>query len=120
MAAAVDDVFSLFSCRPPSVLRPSALLVSFCIALPHFLYAFIWFRPEQWRKMFPKNPVDAFATAGLVGKREYQPAEQHSSSSALLQGQRFNTGASNKHLLVQMTYINARAGSAVSSMNVSL
>lgn len=68
MAAVLEDIVSLFSCQPPSVLRPSALLVSFCIALPHFLYAFIWFRPEQWRKMFPKNPVDAFATAGLIGK----------------------------------------------------
>eukprot|EP00882_Tetradesmus_deserticola_P011688 GHRQ01012366.1.p1 GENE.GHRQ01012366.1~~GHRQ01012366.1.p1 ORF type:complete len:196 (+),score=42.00 GHRQ01012366.1:208-795(+) len=68
MAALVEDVLSLFSCRPPSILRPSAMLVSFIIALPHFLYAFIWFRPELWRNVFPKNPVDAFATAGLIGK----------------------------------------------------
>jgi hypothetical protein len=70
MAAIVDDVLSLISCQPPSILRPSALLVTFGIALPHFLYAFIWFRPEQWQKLFPKNAVDAFATAGAIGKRK--------------------------------------------------
>jgi hypothetical protein len=74
MAAIVDDVLSLISCQPPSILRPSALLVTFCIALPHFLYAFIWFRPEQLQKLFPKNPVDAFATAGAIGKRKCPPA----------------------------------------------
>uniref|UniRef100_A0A383V562 phosphatidyl-N-methylethanolamine N-methyltransferase n=1 Tax=Tetradesmus obliquus TaxID=3088 RepID=A0A383V562_TETOB len=38
--------------------------------------------------MFPRNPVDAFATAGLIGKRECQPAaaqqqQKHSMSSVL-------------------------------------
>lgn len=102
MAAVVEDIVSLFSCQPPSVLRPSALLVSFCIALPHFLYAFIWFRPEQWRKMFPRNPVDAFATAGLIGKRECQPAaaqQQQRSSSSTACRQVTATRLSGAHLL---------------------
>ncbi|KAF6264303.1 hypothetical protein COO60DRAFT_175043 [Scenedesmus sp. NREL 46B-D3] len=68
MDALFQDIMSVYSCQPPSTLRPSALLVTFVIALPHFLYAFIWFKPDQWRNLFPKNPVDAFATAALIGK----------------------------------------------------
>lgn len=68
MAGLIEDLDALASCQQPNLLRPSALAVCFAIALPHFLYAFIWFRPEQWMKFFPKSPVDAFATAGLIGK----------------------------------------------------
>lgn len=39
-----------------------------CLALPHFLYAFIWFKPDAWRQLFKRSSVDAFALAGAVGK----------------------------------------------------
>jgi hypothetical protein len=64
------DLIRLSQCESPSVLRPSPLLVMFAIALPHFLYAFIWFKPQAWKRVFPNNAVDAFATAGLLGKGE--------------------------------------------------
>lgn len=68
MEAITRDVNALLSCSSPEVLRPNNWATMFVIALPHFLYAFIWFQPKVWMKLFPKNPVDAFATAGLVGK----------------------------------------------------
>eukprot|EP00878_Enallax_costatus_P008331 GHUV01008709.1.p2 GENE.GHUV01008709.1~~GHUV01008709.1.p2 ORF type:complete len:196 (+),score=8.20 GHUV01008709.1:519-1106(+) len=68
MDAIVGDVNALLTCGSPTLLRPSSWVTMPMIALPHFLYAFIWFKPKAWMRMFPKNPVDAFATAGLVGK----------------------------------------------------
>lgn len=38
------------------------------IALPHFIYAFIWFYPRVWRHWFGKKAADAFAMVGLVTK----------------------------------------------------
>lgn len=66
----VADVNALLTCSSPALLRPSAWATMFVIAIPHFLYAFIWFKPKAWMRLFAKNPVDAFATAGLVGKRK--------------------------------------------------
>lgn len=66
----IQDLIGLTQCESPSVLRPSPLLVMLAIALPHFLYAFIWFKPQAWKRMFPNNAVDAFATAGIAGKGE--------------------------------------------------
>lgn len=72
MDSIVADFNALLTCNSPELLRPPAWATMFVIALPHFLYAFIWFKPNAWMKLFPKNPVDAFATAGLVGKCESQ------------------------------------------------
>nr|BBC28425.1 phospholipid-N-methyltransferase [Chlamydomonas asymmetrica] len=38
------------------------------LALPHFLYAFIWFNPKAWTSMFGKRSVGAFAVCGALGK----------------------------------------------------
>jgi hypothetical protein len=48
----------------------SPLLLCAAVSAPHFLYAFIWFYPDVWQRLFPKNAVQAFATAGALGKRE--------------------------------------------------
>lgn len=78
----VSDVNALLACGSPKLLRPSPWVTMLMIALPHFLYAFIWFRPKAWMSLFRKNPVDAFATAGLIGKSEHRlllPRQQHNS-----------------------------------------
>lgn len=41
------------------------------VAAPHFLYAFIWFLPDAWRRMFGKKSVSAFAFVAYIGKREW-------------------------------------------------
>ena len=37
------------------------------ITAPHLLYAFIWFMPELWRKVFPK-PIRAFQLSASILK----------------------------------------------------
>lgn len=64
----MDLLGEYLTCSRNDVFAPHPLLVFTAIALPHFLYAYIWFKPDSWMRMFPKSPVDAFATAGLVGK----------------------------------------------------
>mmetsp|Transcript_37328 Transcript_37328/g.94140 ORF Transcript_37328/g.94140 Transcript_37328/m.94140 type:complete len:193 (-) Transcript_37328:500-1078(-) len=56
-------------CRPIVKYEPwmDSVLVA-ALAAPHFLYAFIWFYPNVWRKFAGKDSVDAFALAGLIGK----------------------------------------------------
>lgn len=39
-----------------------------CIALPHFLYALIWFFPDAWRRLCGKHAVAHFETAAWVLK----------------------------------------------------
>lgn len=38
------------------------------IALPHFLYALIWFFPDAWRRLCGKHPVAHFQTAAWMLK----------------------------------------------------
>lgn len=66
----LEDLARLARCESPQLLVPGPIITMAAVAAPHFLYAFIWFKPKAWMRMFPKNPVDAFATAGLLGKRE--------------------------------------------------
>jgi hypothetical protein len=50
-------------------VSPWALVAA--LAAPHYLYAFIWFCPGVWLRLFGKaKAVDAFALCGLIGKRE--------------------------------------------------
>jgi hypothetical protein len=69
--AAIAETLSEYVCERNGVFSPHPFVVFVAIALPHFLYAYIWFKPESWTRLFPKNPVDAFATAGALGKCEY-------------------------------------------------
>jgi hypothetical protein len=60
---------SLLTCAPPpAALCPSALTLAAVLSAPHFLYAFIWLRPNAWRRVFGSRSVDAFATCGAIGK----------------------------------------------------
>lgn len=70
MPAALVDLVQEHICWQNNVFVPHPFLVFAAIALPHFLYAYIWFKPDSWMRLFPKNPVDAFATAGALGKCE--------------------------------------------------
>jgi hypothetical protein len=70
MAFVLDDLGRLASCSSPSTLRPTAWCVATALAAPHFLYAFIWFRPHVWRGWFGAKAVDAFALCGALGKCE--------------------------------------------------
>lgn len=59
----------LASCvAPDSVFCPSPLALVLAIAAPHFLYALVWLSPSLWQAVFGKRSVDAFATAGVLGK----------------------------------------------------
>jgi hypothetical protein len=49
---------------------PSAWVLLSLLASPHFLYAFIWFRPQLWQQAFGDKAVDVFAAFGAVGKGE--------------------------------------------------
>ena len=40
----------------------SNTLVCLGLALPHFLYAYIWFFPQQWMAAFKKRSVEVFET----------------------------------------------------------
>jgi hypothetical protein len=40
----------------------SNILVCVGLALPHFLYAAIWFFPQLWMAVFRKRSVEAFET----------------------------------------------------------
>lgn len=68
----IDILRENITCDRNESLAPNPFAVFGAIALPHFLYAYIWFNPEKWMKMFPKSPVDAFATAGAIGKGKRQ------------------------------------------------
>jgi hypothetical protein len=46
----------------PLSLAESNYLVCGALALPHFLYAFIWFFPQRWMALFKKRSVEAFET----------------------------------------------------------
>lgn len=37
------------------------------VTAPHLLYAFIWFMPDLWRKLFPK-PIRAFQLSASILK----------------------------------------------------
>jgi hypothetical protein len=52
----------------PVSLDASNYLVCAGLALPHFLYAFIWFFPKRWMAMFKKRSVEAFETAAWALK----------------------------------------------------
>jgi hypothetical protein len=74
MKGIAELVTDTISCSRNEILPIQPALVFTAIALPHALYAFIWFLPHVWMRRFPKNPVDAFATAGAIGKCESQAA----------------------------------------------
>jgi hypothetical protein len=50
--------------------------VVICLALPHFLYAFIWFFPQRWRAMFPQNPIQVFENTAWLLKGAIPEADQ--------------------------------------------
>jgi hypothetical protein len=65
----VSNARDLLSCSAPdSVFCPSPLALVLAIAAPHFLYALVWLSPGVWQAVFGKQSVDAFATAGVLGK----------------------------------------------------
>lgn len=70
VAAVVDDVNRLASCAAPRALCPCAWGLAAALAAPHFLYAFIWFRPHAWQRAFGRRSVDVFAACGAIGKGE--------------------------------------------------
>lgn len=41
------------------------------LALPHLLYAFIWYMPEVWMKLFKKKSVEVFETCAWLLKCEF-------------------------------------------------
>jgi len=43
-----------------NLLSLSNWVVVGCLALPHLLYAYIWFFPHKWRALFKKQSVDVF------------------------------------------------------------
>ena len=45
------------------------------ITAPHLLYAFIWFMPDLWRKLFPK-PIRAFQLSASILKGRQRPLPQ--------------------------------------------
>lgn len=42
--------------------------VVIALALPHLLYAFIWFFPQQWLQTFKSKAVDVFASVAVALK----------------------------------------------------
>jgi len=66
----VSDLGRLASCSSPTVLCPCSWGIAAALAAPHFLYAFIWFRPHVWRRWFGSKAVDVFAACGAIGKCE--------------------------------------------------
>lgn len=57
--------FDICKVQAPEV-TPWALAAA--LATPHFMYAFIWFRPQVWYSWFGKRSVDMMATAAHVCK----------------------------------------------------
>ena len=51
-----------------SPLDASNYLVCAGLAAPHFLYAYIWFFPQQWMAAFMKRSVEAFETMAWLLK----------------------------------------------------
>jgi hypothetical protein len=69
------DLSRLASCSSPVQLCPSAWVVAGALAAPHFLYAFIWFKPDLWQRLCcGAKAVDAFAFFGALGKGRSQCA----------------------------------------------
>ena len=67
--------------------RPMAIIDSAAVAAitaPHLLYAFIWFMPDLWRKVFPK-PIRAFQLSAsiLKGKRYHMPVTEYSGNISI-------------------------------------
>lgn len=61
----------------PLSLAESNYLVCVALALPHFLYAFIWFFPQRWMALFKKRSVEAFETVAWFLKGAEQLAINH-------------------------------------------
>lgn len=64
----MEQLHGALQCQQLSKLCPHPLVLAAAIAAPHFLYAFIWFKPHVWMRLFPKNAVETFAICGLLGK----------------------------------------------------
>lgn len=65
-------------CKPPPLLDGQIALNMLLpvVALPHFLYAYIWFMPKQWQGAFGTRAVKVFALCGALGKRRFlQPLD---------------------------------------------
>ena len=43
-------------------------LTGACIAAPHVFYAFVWFAPEIWIRLFGERSVERFASVAKAGK----------------------------------------------------
>ncbi|KAI8466259.1 MAG: hypothetical protein J3K34DRAFT_67752 [Monoraphidium minutum] len=68
MDAVLGDLERLASCRSSTQLCPGPWAVAVALAAPHFLYAFIWFKPHLWQRAFGGKSVDIFALCGALGK----------------------------------------------------
>lgn len=46
----------------------TAVVLLVVLALPHFLFAYVWLRPRSWHRAFGSKDVDAFAALAAAGK----------------------------------------------------
>lgn len=62
-----------FPTIPQTTLEMSDWMVVLALALPHLLYAYIWFYPQQWKDTFKGRSVDIFASiaGALKGEKVY-------------------------------------------------
>ena len=52
------------------------------LSLPHVLYAAVWLRPNAWKRLFRRRPVQAFQSAALLGKGALLPSPGCAASPA--------------------------------------
>ncbi len=71
MLAALQDWQALTSCTKVHNVCPNVWTLAALLASPHFLYAFIWYRPHLWRRTFGNAAVDVFALFGTLGKGDW-------------------------------------------------
>mmetsp|Transcript_28602 Transcript_28602/g.77173 ORF Transcript_28602/g.77173 Transcript_28602/m.77173 type:complete len:200 (+) Transcript_28602:64-663(+) len=56
-------------CQNPVPYHPGLNWAIACIlAMPHILYAIVWFKPEVWTSVFNDMSLETFALAGTLGK----------------------------------------------------
>eukprot|EP00983_Pelagomonas_calceolata_P060163 1146253-Pelagomonas_calceolata.AAC.3 len=59
-------------CQNPVPYHPGLNWAIACIlAMPHILYAIVWFKPEVWTSVFNDMSLETFALAGTLGKGTY-------------------------------------------------
>lgn len=70
MESLLEDWEALRTCNPPVNACINAWVLLALVSSPHFLYAFIWYRPALWMRAFGGKAVDVFALCGALGKGE--------------------------------------------------